>query len=102
VFGHEQTIPWSRQISQSARLRDGIFIQVSASDRAQLEGFIADRDTPSKIVWRPKIVLATADGLGTMAIMRCAGKSKPCGAEGVHGMTQDGECRFSFEREAKD
>ena len=83
---------------------------MSASDGAQLEGLIADRDTPSKIVWQPKIVLATADGLGTMAIMRRAGKSKPCvwrwqeryGAEDVHSMMQDGECRFSFEREAKD
>jgi transposase len=78
-------------------MRDGIFIQVSASDRAQLEGLIADRNTPSKIVWRAKIVLATADGLGTMAIMRRTGKSKPCvwrwqeryAAEGVNGLLHD-------------
>jgi transposase len=78
-------------------MRDGIFIQVSASDRAQLEGFIADRNTPSKVVWRAKIVLATADGLGTMAIMRHTGKSKPCvwrwqeryAAEGVNGLLHD-------------
>src|SRR6478735_2877645 len=78
-------------------MRDGIFIQVSASDRAQLEGLIADRNTPSKIVWRAKIVLATADGLGTMAIMRRTGKSKPCVwrwqerfmREGVAGLLRD-------------
>jgi transposase len=29
-------------------------------------------------VWRPDIVVATADGLGTTAIMRRTGKSKPC------------------------
>ena len=44
-----------------------------------------------------KIILATADGLGTMAIMRATGKSKPCvwrwqerfAAEGVDGLTRD-------------
>jgi transposase len=39
---------------------------------------VADRNTPRKVVWRADIVLATADGLGTMAIMRRTGKSKPC------------------------
>ena len=43
--------------------------------QTQLEGLIADRNTPSKVVWRAKIVLPTADGLGTMAIMRRTGKS---------------------------
>jgi transposase len=38
---------------------------------------VADRNTPRKIVWRSEIVLATADGLGTMAIMRRTGKAKP-------------------------
>jgi transposase len=39
---------------------------------------IASRYTPSKVVWRAKIVLATADGCGTNEIMRRTGKSKPC------------------------
>jgi hypothetical protein len=30
------------------------------------------------VVWRAKIVLATADARGTNAIMRRTGKSKPC------------------------
>jgi transposase len=51
---------------------------VSAADRKRLLALIADRNTPAKVVWRSKIILATADGLGTMAIMRKTGKSKPC------------------------
>jgi transposase len=78
-------------------MRDGIFIHVSPCDRSRLEGLIADRNTASKIVWRAKIVLATADGLGTMAIMRATGKSKPCvwrwqeryASEGVDGLLRD-------------
>jgi len=78
-------------------MRDGIFIHVSPCDRSRLEGLIADRNTASKIVWRAKIVLATADGLGTMAIMRATGKSKPCvwrwqeryACEGVDGLLRD-------------
>jgi transposase len=78
-------------------MRDGIFIRVSPADRVRLEGFISDRNTASKVVWRAKIVLATADGLGTMAIMRATRKSKPCvwrwqeryAAEGVDGLLRD-------------
>ena len=58
---------------------------------------MADRNTPSKVVWRAGIVLATADGLGTVAIMRRTGKSKPCVwrwqeryvDEGVEGLLRD-------------
>ena len=67
------------QISQSAAMRrDDICIYVSPSNRARLEALITDRNTPSKVVWRAKIVLATADGHGTNEIMRRTGKSKPC------------------------
>jgi transposase len=49
------------------------------------------------VVWRADIVLATADGLGTNAIMRRTGKSKPCVwrwqeryiDEGVPGLLRD-------------
>src|SRR6201993_5016226 len=58
--------------------RDDICIFVSPADRARLNGIVADRNSPSKHVWRAKIVLATAEGLGTNAIMRRTGKSKPC------------------------
>src|SRR5262244_1453638 len=58
--------------------RDDICIYVSPADRARLEGIVADRKSASKHAWRAKIVLATAEGLGTNAIMRLTSKSKPC------------------------
>ena len=58
--------------------RDDICIHVSAANRARLEAIIKDRNSSGKAVWRAGIVLATADGLGTNAIMKRTGKSKPC------------------------
>src|SRR5947207_15781310 len=56
-------IPMLPQISQSAGMRrDNICICVSPSNRARLAALIGDRNTPSKVVWRAEIVLATADG----------------------------------------
>src|SRR4051794_41874113 len=51
----------------------------------------------SAYCWRAEILLATADGLGTNAIMRRTGKSKPCVwrwqerymQEGVLGLLRD-------------
>jgi transposase len=78
-------------------MRDSICIYCSPEDRARLERLVADRNTPRKVVWRAEIVLATAEGLGTMAVMRRTGKSKPCVwrwqerfvAEGVGGLLRD-------------
>jgi len=78
-------------------MRENISFDVSAADRRRLEQLVSDRNTPAKIVWRAKIILATADGLGTMAIMRASGKSKPCVwrwqerfmREGVDGLLHD-------------
>jgi hypothetical protein len=50
--------------------RDDICLCVSPASRARLAALIADRNTPSKVVWRAEIVLATADGCGTNEIMR--------------------------------
>jgi transposase len=58
--------------------RDDICICVSPAGRARLEAIVADRNSASKHVWRAHIVLATAEELGTNAIMRLTGKSKPC------------------------
>jgi transposase len=58
--------------------RDDICIYVSPASRARLEGIVRDRNSAHKHVWRAKIVLATAEGLGTNAIMQRTGKSKPC------------------------
>jgi transposase len=78
-------------------MREGITAEVSAADRARLEAIAADRNSPQKHVWRARIILATAEGLGTNAIMRRVGVSKPCVgrwqarfmAEGVDGLLRD-------------
>jgi transposase len=57
-------------------MRTGIVVEVTAADRDRLEAVVADRNSPQKHVWRAKIVLATADGLGTMAVMQATGKGK--------------------------
>jgi transposase len=58
--------------------RDDICLYLNPADRAKLEEIVTNRNSPRKWVWRAEIVLATADGLGTNAIMRRTGKSKPC------------------------
>src|SRR5271155_4105153 len=50
-----------------------ICIWLSAEDRAQLESWIADRNTPQKLVWRSRIVLLSAARAGTMSIAREGG-----------------------------
>jgi transposase len=78
-------------------MREGVTAEVSAADRARLEAVVADRNSPQKHVWRARIVLATTNGLGTNAIVRRTGKSKPCVwrwqerfmAEGVDGLLRD-------------
>jgi hypothetical protein len=78
-------------------MRTGITITVSASDRLRLEMIANDRNAPQKHVWRSRIILLSADGLGTSAIMRAAGKSKTCVwrwqerfcGEGVDGLLRD-------------
>ena len=78
-------------------MRENISFDVSAADRRRLLALVADRNIPAKVVWRCKIILASADGLGTMAIMRATGKSKPCVwrwqerfmHEGVDGLVRD-------------
>jgi transposase len=90
-------IPISLQISQTAGMRKNITVDVSAADRIRLQQLVADRNQSSKVVWRAKIILATAEGLGTMAIMRSSGKSKMCvwrwqerfAEEGVEGLLHD-------------
>ena len=78
-------------------MRSGISISVSAADRRRLETIVADRNTPQKHVWRARIVLLTADGLGTNAVMAATGKSKTTVwrwqerfmAAGVEGLLRD-------------
>ena len=77
-------------------MRTSISISVSAADR-RLEAILSDRNTPQKHVWRARIMLLSADGVGTNAIMREAGV--PTAAvwrwqerfvvEGVEGLLRD-------------
>ena len=58
-------------------MRLNVSFEVSASERARLEALVADPKTAQKHVWRARIVLLTADGFGTMEIIRRTGKTKP-------------------------
>jgi hypothetical protein len=62
-------------------MREGITVEVGAADRARLEAIVAHRNSPQKHVWRARIVLLTAAGLGTSEIMRQAGTSKSRNAD---------------------
>jgi transposase len=72
-------------------------ITVSLADRARLERLVADRNTPVKVLWRARIVLATAAGESVKAVARRVSKSKPCvwrwqaryATEGVDGLLRD-------------
>jgi transposase len=78
-------------------MRPGIFISVTPADLDQLRTLVKDRNAPQKHVLRAQIVLLSAEGAGTNAIMRATGKSKTCvwrwqerfAAEGVDGLLRD-------------
>jgi transposase len=78
-------------------MRSGISISLEASDRRRLEAIARDRNAPQKHVWRAQIVLFSADGLGTMEIMRRTGTAKTSVwrwqerfmQEGVEGLLRD-------------
>jgi hypothetical protein len=57
-------------------MRAGISITVTPEDRVRLESMVQDRNSPQKHVWRARIVLLTADGIGTNGIVRLIGKNK--------------------------
>ena len=57
-------------------MRPGVSIRLADADRERLDGMILNRNSPQKHVWRARIVLLTAAGLGTHAIMHETGKSK--------------------------
>ena len=78
-------------------MRTGIIVDLSLADRSRLGGVIADRNSPQKHVWRARIVLLTADGVGTAEIMRRTAKSKTAVwrwqerfmVDGVDGLLRD-------------
>src|SRR5271157_6331821 len=78
-------------------MRTGISFCVSPADRDRLRDLVKDRNAPQKHVWRAQIVLLSAEGAGTNAIMRETGKSKTCvwrwqerfAAEGFDALLRD-------------
>src|SRR5829696_5536037 len=58
-------------------MRTGVEIHLGLRDRERLEAVVASRNSPQKHVWRSRIVLLSADGIGTMEIQRRTGKAKP-------------------------
>src|SRR5512133_2891319 len=78
-------------------MRAGISITVTPEDRVRLESIVRDRNSPQKHVWRARIILLTADGIGTNGIVRAVGKDKTAVwrwqerfmQAGVDGLTRD-------------
>jgi transposase len=78
-------------------MRKGIIVEVTPADRARLQSIIRDRNSPQKHVWRARIIVLTADGVGTTAVTRAVGKGKTVVwrwqerfmHEGVEGLTRD-------------
>jgi transposase len=58
-------------------MRGNLGLFVSSADRERLAAIGADRNRPQKHVWRARVVLLTADRVGTAEIMRRTGLSKP-------------------------
>ena len=84
-------------IFHALRMRAGIKVEVRREDRRRLDRIVGDRNTPQKHAARARVILATADGCGTLEIMRRSGLSKPVVwrwqerfmREGVDGLLRD-------------
>ncbi len=78
-------------------MRTGISVTLSPAVRRRLQAVARNRNSPQKHVWRARIVLLSADGIGTNEIMRQTGTSKTCVwrwqerfmAEGFDGLLRD-------------
>src|SRR5271165_3704706 len=90
-------LPLGSRMCEFVRMRMGIEVRLGPDDRERLEAVIGSGNSPQKHVWRARIVLLSAEGLGTMAIQRQTGKGKPTiwrwqarfMAEGVDGLLHD-------------
>ena len=78
-------------------MKKGVEVRVGPGDRKRLEAVVGSRNSPQKHVWRARVVLLSSDRVGTMAIQRQTGKSKPTiwrwqerfMAAGVDGLLRD-------------
>ena len=82
MTAHACTQQTLRPVGSTSRLvqndlRKGIEVRLGPGDRERLDAVIGSGNSPQKHVWRARIVLLSADGLGTMAIQRQTGKGKP-------------------------
>src|SRR5215204_2059130 len=90
-------IPAGLGICESGWMRKGIEVRLGPEDRERLEAIVGSGNSPQKHVWRARIVLLSAEGVGTMAIQRQTGKGKPTiwrwqaryMAEGVDGLLHE-------------
>ena len=96
----EKSPVWDSHLLSAVRvcdMRTGITVTVSPADHDRLSGIVSDGNSPQKHVWRAEIVLLTAEGEGTSAIMSVTGKSKTAVwrwqerfmREGVEGLLHD-------------
>jgi len=58
-------------------MRKGVEVRLGPGDRERLEAVIASRNSAQKHVWRARIVVLSADGVGTMEIQQQTGKGRP-------------------------
>ncbi len=59
-------------------MRTEISLIVTPAVRRRLKAVAGNRNSPQKHVWRAKIILLSAAGIGTHEIMRQTGTSKTC------------------------
>jgi len=109
VFAAGQIPNWSKSVNVrpcgETTSASSASIYVSPANRERLEAIIADRNSKSKAGWRAGLVVATAEGHGTNAIMRLTGKSKPARvalARALRGGGGDGPVLRCFGSECRD
>src|ERR1700674_2406406 len=83
-------IPVGSRICESGWMRAGVEVRLGPGDRERLEAVIGSGNSPQKHVWRARIVLLSAAGVGTMAIQRQTGQGKPTIWRGQAGSMAEG------------
>src|SRR3712207_5756571 len=58
-------------------MRLGVEVRLVPRERERLKSIVASGNSPQTHVWRARIVLLSAEGVGTMEIRRRTGKGKP-------------------------
>ena len=62
------------RMCEFVRMKMGIEVRLGVGDRERLEAVVGSGNSPQKHVWRARIVLLSAAGVGTLAIQRQTGK----------------------------